>query len=96
MRTEKWCSGLTQRFILFCLHFALFVCTALIINKLESVYLSALCLHSVCTLSALCLHFVCTLSALCLHSACTMASFVSDLPFALVCDVCRDGGVYFQ
>ena len=85
MRTEKWCSGLTQRFILFCLHFALFVCTALIINKLESVYLSALCLHSVCTLSALCL-----------HSACTMASFVSDLPFALVCDVCRDGGVYFQ
>ena len=68
MRTEKWCSGLTQRFILFCLHFALFVCTALIINKLESVYLSALCLHSVCTLLALwlllCLTFLLHLCAM--------------------------------
>jgi hypothetical protein len=34
--------------------------------------LSAICLHSVCTLSALCLPSVCPLSALCLPSVCPL------------------------
>ena len=33
----------------FCLHLALFVCTALIINALQSVGKSAFCLHTSCT-----------------------------------------------
>lgn len=51
----------------FCLHSALFVCTALIINVFKSVYnytLPTLYLHSVYTLSALYLHSVYTLSVL--------------------------------
>ena len=36
-------------FLSFCLHLALFVCTALIINVLRSVGKSAFCLHTTCT-----------------------------------------------
>ncbi len=36
-------------FLSFCLHSALFVCTALIINALQSVGKSAFCLHTTCT-----------------------------------------------
>ena len=36
-------------FLSFCLHSALFVCTALIINALQSVGKSAFCLHATCT-----------------------------------------------
>ena len=36
-------------FLSFCLHSALFVCTALIINALQSVDKSAFCLHTTCT-----------------------------------------------
>ena len=36
-------------FLSFCLHSALFVCTALIINALQSVGKSAFCIHTTCT-----------------------------------------------
>ena len=60
-------------FLSFCLHSALFVCTALIINALRSVGKSAFCLHTTCTCLQsfyTYLHFLALLSALltlCLH-----------------------------
>ncbi len=60
-------------FLSFCLHPALFVCTALIINALQSVGKSAFCLHTTCTCLQsfnTYLHLFALLSALltlCLH-----------------------------
>ena len=60
-------------FLSFCLHSALFVCTALIINALQSVGKSAFCLHTTCTCLQsfyTYLHLLALLSALltlCLH-----------------------------
>ena len=60
-------------FLSFCLHSALFVCTALIINALQSVGKSAFCLHATCTCLQsfyTYLHLLALLSALltlCLH-----------------------------
>lgn len=54
-------------FLSFCLHPALFVCTALIINALQSVGKSAFCLHTTCTCQHpfyTCLHLLALLSAL--------------------------------
>ena len=38
-----------DKFLSFCLHSALFVCTALIINALQSAGKSAFCIHTTCT-----------------------------------------------
>ena len=60
-------------FLPFCLHLALFVCTALIINVLQSVGKSAFCIHTTCTCLQsfyTYLHLLALLSALltlCLH-----------------------------
>ena len=54
-------------FLSFCLHLALFVCTALIINALQSVGKSAFCIHTTCTCRQsvyTCLHLLALLSAL--------------------------------
>lgn len=51
----------------FCLHLALFTCTALIINALQSVGKSAFCIHTTCTCQQsfyTCLHLLALLSAL--------------------------------
>lgn len=60
-------------FLSFCLHLALFVCTALIINALQSVGKSAFCIHTTCTCQQsfyTCLHLLAlspTLLTLYLH-----------------------------
>ena len=53
-------------FLSFCLHSALFVCTALIINALQSVGKSAFCLHTTCTCLQSFYTYVHSLT-LCLH-----------------------------
>ena len=75
-------------FLSFCLHSALFVCTALIINALRSVGKSAFCLHTTCTCLQsfyTYLHFLALLSALrtlCLHLlalACILSALTCTL-----------------
>lgn len=78
-----------------CLHLALFVCTALIINSLRSVGNLIFCLHTVCTTCTLCLHYLHFLSALPALFACTTCTFclhylhfLPALPTLFACTTC--------